>query len=511
MIERNILIGLITSTEFLQRIQDKWEVSLLESPLAKRVATWVKEYYEKYNKAPGKEIEPIFYQKVKNGLPKDLAETIEEDLLPGLSEQYEQEGTNVDYLVDQALSYFNERNLLRHSDEVRALVETNQLIEAESKASSYQPMSRDAGTWVDLSDVLILDKIKKAFNNSAEVLIEFPRALGDFWNHQLIRGGFVALMATEKRGKTFWLLEFALRACKQKRKVAFFQAGDMSESEQLIRTSIYLTKKSNKELYSGEMLEPIRDCIHNQLNSCKRSERECDFGIFEEKTDKYLRKEISLEELKKKFQIHPDYKTCTNCKEFESSRWGTVWMQEVNTGNPLTYKEAQSAFEDYFIKFHRQFKISTHANGTLSVKESSAIMDVWEKQEGFVPDVILYDYPDIMTDPTNEFRHKQNEIWKALRGVSQKRHALVITVTQTDADAYDRDLLSLKNFSEDKRKFAHVTAMYGLNQDHIGREKELGIMRINEIVVREGDFNTRNQIHILQNLRRGRPFLGSYW
>jgi hypothetical protein len=52
--------------------------------------------------------------------------------------------------------------------------------------------------------------------------------------------------------------------------------------------------------------------------------------------------------------------------------------------------------------------------------------------------------------------------------------------------------------------------MYGLNQDPLGREKKIGIMRINEMVKREGDFNNKNVIHVLQNLRRGQPFIGCY-
>jgi len=97
-----------------------------------------------------------------------------------------------------------------------------------------------------------------------------------------------------------------------------------------------------------------------------------------------------------------------------------------------------------------------------------------------------------------------------MRGVSDKKHCLTIAVTQADADSYERNLLKLDNFSEDKRKYSHVTAMYGLNQDPQGREKELGILRINELVVREGDFNNSHQVYILQNLRRGRPFISSY-
>jgi hypothetical protein len=137
-------------------------------------------------------------------------------------------------------------------------------------------------------------------------------------------------------------------------------------------------------------------------------------------------------------------------------------------------------------------------------------LSIWAR-EGFVPDVIVIDYADILTTETQmEERHKQNKIWKQLRSLSQEGHCLVVTATQADAKSYESGLLHMKNFSEDKRKYGHVTAMYGLNQDKDGREKNIGLMRINEIVLREGDYNTSKTITVLHNLRRGRPFLGSF-
>jgi len=38
-------------------------------------------------------------------------------------------------------------------------------------------------------------------------LIRYPRQLGEFWNDQLVRDSFVALMGIEKRGKTFLLMD----------------------------------------------------------------------------------------------------------------------------------------------------------------------------------------------------------------------------------------------------------------------------------------------------------------
>ena len=92
-----------------------------------------------------------------------------------------------------------------------------------------------------------------------------------------------------------------------------------------------------------------------------------------------------------------------------------------------------------------------------------------------------------------------------MRSLSEERHCLVLTVTQIKASGYEKDLLSMNDFSEDKRKFAQVTAMYGLNQTP--KQKRFGILRINELVVREGDFDSFYPVTILQRLQMGKPLL----
>src|SRR5690606_10442718 len=160
----------------------------------------------------------------------------------------------------------------------------------------------------------------------------------------------------------------------------------------------------------------------------------------------------------------------------------------------------------------RNFRVSTHTSGSLTVNGMLSILDLWERQDGFVSDMIVVDFADIMaSDLKGEPRHQENDKWMRLRGLSQKKHALVVTATWTDSASYKVNTLSLSNFSEDKRKFGHVTAMYGLNQDPKNREKQLGIMRINEIVLREDAFSQYNQVSVLQNLSRGQPTLASFW
>jgi len=512
--ERKIIISLITSTEYIERIQDCWTVKLFESQTAKRIAMWCMEYYNKYKKAPGKEIETIFYQKKKNGLPKELAQEIEEDVLPGLSEEYETSNDNVDYLVDVTRKYFSEKHILKYTEEIQSLLISGKTVEAEKMAASYKSIAKDPINTIEMSEDSILNRVEHAFNRTTETLIHYPGALGEFWNDQLIRGGFVALLAREKMGKTFMMIDMAMRAAKQGRRVAFFEAGDMNEDQLIKRLCIYLAQRSDKVKYCGEMWHPVKDCIYNQTDTCDKEERVCSFGVnIMNKLEAYkLRQNIQQKDLIEMYQQNKKYAPCSHCEEFKHNKWGTNWVQKIDVGLPLTSEEAKKYITDFFIKNKRRFKISCTPSGTLTVAQSLSMLDVWEKEDGFIPDVVFWDYPDIMLETTEkDLRARQNKIWMDLRGIPDDRHCLAIVVTQADANSYTKDRISLENFSEDKRKYGHVTAMYGLNQDHKGREKANGVMCINRLVIREGEFNAADEVYVLQNLRRGRPVLTSYW
>jgi hypothetical protein len=319
-------------------------------------------------------------------------------------------------------------------------------------------------------------------------------------------------LAPEKRGKTFLLLDLAMRAVRQKRKVAFFQAGDMNETQQLIRICIYLTKTSNKEKYCGKQWQVVKDCTLNQINDCDLADRECDFGVFEERSFQDVRKEVTRDELIEAYESNPGYAPCHNCMAYKTRSIGAPWLVPINVKGPIDSNDAEKAIEDFFIKHKRYFRLSTHPNGTLSVNKAKEIKKGWEK-EGFISDVDIFDYGGIMVANNNqtEERHKQNAVFKDLRNNSQTgNEPLTITVDQSDADSYKRNSLGISNYSEAKAKYGHLTASFSLNQDPEGREQKIGLMRIGELMLREGE-KTGREVTLLQNLKRGRPFLGSYW
>ena len=503
-IERRIIIGLIVSGEYLQKMVKVWHEDYLESAIAKLLATWCFDYYREYNEAPGREIESLYSERSRT-LPDDIADEIEDDILPSLNDEYIHAGKfNVQYLIDQTLDYFKYRHVKLHTQDLDALAKQGDPDAALKLAEAFKSLPIDEREGVLLGSEESMRRLRRAFNYESRSVIQYPGALGRMMNNQLVREGFVSIMASEKRGKSFLMLDMALRAAVQYSNVAFFDAGDMSEDTIYLRLASYITERPVDD--KDELYIPVRDCLENQTNRCDRKERECSQGLdIESPSD--LTYEVLIDRLNNR--RYRDYSPCRNCDWGIRNR-GSHFYQKEQT-EQLDPEYAERVVSEFFGQNKSRFKLSRHDNFSLTVREIRRILDAWERDHGFVPDVIVVDYADLLIPSGNEdYRHRVDTVWKELRGLAQHQRALVITATQADAKSYEKNIISLANFSEDKRKYSHVTAMYGLNQDKEGKEKQMGLMRINELVVRSGSFSESNQVYVLQNLDICRPYLGSF-
>jgi len=515
-IERLIIIGMISSTDFLKEIHEIYSVNLIESVSAKRIATWCIEYFDQYNRAPDQDIEGIYFEKIKN-LPKDLVEDIS-GILSDLSEEATDTPADLTYLIDQTRQRFTERHLFLHQEKIQNLLLKGRVKEAAILAVSFKPLTTTKDNSICFADEETLEVVEKAFTEASEPLLHFPKQLGKFLDHFFIPASLIGIMGASKRGKTFLLLFIAELALLMGKTVAFFQAGDMSENQQVRRFCIFAAKRSDKAKYCEEHFQPMRDCVHNQRDTCNKKERECSFGVFESFTEPQIRDEITIDQLKEAYNENPTYLPCWNCSEYQDNKWGAVWIKKIPKAKPIEVKEAKKIFKEHYIDRKKQLRLSSHPNGTLTKKGIDTKLDYWEKKYNFIPEIILIDYAELLeVEEKMEERSKQNTIWKQLRNLSQtprgeqKILPCVIAPTQTDANSYEVNLLRRKNFSEDKRKYDHCTVMIGLNGDPKGREKAIGIMRFNIILARDEDFDENQVCYVLQNLRRGQPILSSYF
>lgn len=495
-VERLMAIGMIVSGEYLQDVQPILHMDLIETPYARTVASWCLDYWKQYKKAPGIHIQDIYKSKARNGLDKDQAELISE-FLESISHEYERSSRfNVEYLLTQTEARFKSVSLRNLSEDIASTLSEGDVKEAEALLTSYKRVENPKSKVIEV--LTNKDSIYDAFESrEKDILYTRPGALGDYLG-PVERSTLTAIMGPEKRGKTWMLTQEGLWALPSRCNVAFFECGDMNQRDLIRRIFCSLTRSSSK-FFDEPVKVPIMDCALNQDNTCRRKERKCDFGV------------ISQGEHKATLEEAEDYVPCTACKKLKDSEWEGAYWHKLEEVQRLTWDKAVSFGKRMSGRIgKRRFMLSIHPAKTINVQGIKSLLDLWERTEDFIPDVIIVDYADILApeDKRMEFRHQQNDTWMALRALSQERHCAVITATQADADSYTKNSLGMSNFSEDKRKYGHATMFITLNQTQA--EKEEGIMRIGKMMVREDNFNLRQQCTILQCLDISRPYLGSF-
>lgn len=456
--ERRILTAMIVDTTVLAKTAARWVPAegYFASTWANTVAGWCIEYHERYGKAPGTAIEGMFEHWAEKGNRDAATVKSVEYLLSGLSDEHEQlkHDTNPEYILDLAGRHFNKVRLQKIKDGLEGDLDNGDLEAAEQRIAGDNKIELGGGSGIDvMSDETA---VRAAFEVTREPLVTYPGAVGEFFAHHLQRNGFIAFEGAEKRGKTYWMLDLAWRAMCQRRRVAFFEVGDLTEGEIILRWACRAARHP---------LRPGTARVPREISYCGEGVAEV---VYREKV----------------FQEELDWRAAYKAM-------GVVTK---------THVRSKESF----------FRLSTHPADSINVAGVRAIVYGWIRQ-GWVPDVICIDYADILAAPAGgyEGRDAINKSWMQMNGLRQELHCLVVTATQADAASYDQHTLSRKNFSEDKRKMAHVTGMVGLNSMPV--EKEAGITRLNWLQLRGGRFDERRCVHVAGSLDIGNPAMVSTW
>ena len=505
-IERRIAIGLITNDQYLREIAPVFNADLLKDEAAKKIASWCIRYFNKHGKAPLEDIGIIFESYTRRGkLNQEESEDIG-SILDDLSDEYQtQAENNPEVLIDETFAYFDENRLVRLADDIKAEAQRGNLLEANVLLATNKQIQRIAR----VDDNFFADDInrtQKIFEDVQEPILEYPGKMGQLLNRHFVRGGFVGFLGPEKVGKTWWGMDISFQAQRAGRKVAFFAAGDMNREEMELRKYIYMAKKSNELEYCGELMIPVVDCFWNQNGQCPAGCGESPIRGDKPPAFKDLQ-QVYTDAFE---QYGSDHTPCTKCqgkKEF----LGAPWFKVRNKIEPLNWKEAYNIERKFAKRFKSAgWRFKDYTSDTLTPRMIDNQLAIWH-EEGFDADLTVIDYPDIMAsdeeDRKLDFRIQEGKKWLKLRGLSHKWHQLVVVFTQSDALSYGKPWLDLSNYSESKGKYSHATAFFGLNQTD--EEAELGLFRINQLIVRSGK-RGKKYATICQRLEMGRPFLGSY-
>ncbi len=198
----------------------------------------------------------------------------------------------------------------------------------------------------------------------------------------------------------------------------------------------------------------------------------------------------------------------------EEHRRPRIEFEQKEFKEDLAWQTAYRACQDIMTRRIKStqsfFKLFVYPAGGASVATIKAAIETMS-WNNWPPDIVIIDYADLLAPPSGmtEYRHQTNAIWKELRALSQSSHSCLITATQADAKSYDTETLSMKNFSDDKRKWSHVTGGFGINCTDKDRSRKM--QRINWIVRREDDFNPNRFLYTAPCLALANPCVRSFF
>jgi replicative DNA helicase len=489
-LDRRIIIALITSTEYCTRAIPILKADYFDSKYGEILFRWVNDYYRKYKKAPGKEITNLYRD--NRGQLQDAERSLVKELLQSLSDDYESNGLNVGYMMEQTQKHVRLRSLEVLHERMGSQLETGKVDKAEKEVESYRRVLQLTSGFVNPFDA---SEIEECFIDAEDdVVFNLPgklgRMAGPFQRHELT--GWLAPM---KRGKSFVLQEVALRSTFNNKRTVVFSL-EMSK-KQMKRRLIRRITAMSEMFKSGDWVYPIFDCVHNQIGDCKKAERTNRIPLF-----------VAGDTGKPPYHPKMKYRPCTACRGHKGFSVAT-WFELKHRGK-LDMRSALKQARAMKTMYKNNLRIRAFPAYSASISDIKAELQMLQDMEGFVAEHIVLDYADI-TKPEDarlsENRDRLDHTWKMIKNLGDEMDCHVSTASQSTRKSVDKKSLTYTDTAEDIRKAAHVNKMFALNQTP--QEKFEGVMRISKIAEREGSFHEEAFAYVLQQPALSQIFLDS--
>jgi len=500
-IERNIAIAAIVSKEFLLGIKNVYKKEMIRVDFIKDILNWCFEYLNECDDSPKNHIKDIYNSKIKL-LDDDRIEQIEK-FLSSISDEYSRENEfNYKYVLGKAEKYFRYNNLIALKEEIEKLTNLDKLDDAENKVNQFMKLSIDdkssgVNPFTDSQAVI------KAFRNeSMERIFSFSGDLGKIMG-SFSRGRLISFIGNPGIGKTWWLLYVANRAYLSGFNVVF-ASFEMTEAEiirRMFQTLLGRPSFSHRRETNVKVDVPLLDCEYNQNDSCNKSERVCQIGIYNKGS------KVPFEMLDKK--IKDKYVPCTAClftQEYSFATYKkTKNIREMNEGQAL--KEMKKVQET--VRGNR-FKLLEFPNNSLPISDFRAKLQNFEYYDGFVPDIVITDYADkfLLQNNRGEYRHQLKSVWEGHKAIAQEKNCVVVTASQTNVARSKGKDVSQGDWAESIAKEELIDLGISINQTP--EEKRNGYCRLGKIKDRHSEFSLMSEVFVIQCLGLGLPYIDSF-
>jgi len=453
-IEELVIAGMVYSEPFLQQTYKATLPEYFNSDAAKILCSWCREYFDTTGTAPKNDIEEV-YEVNSPDLPEDSAIVVK-TLLTSIISTYKNKTYNHKYIADKALPYLESNALLQLSANMRILVKRGELDKARQlrEFSVKEVFKRTT----KVTDITSSEVTQKVFSEKQQAIFEFGGALGKYL-HPLKRGKLIAFLGPPKRGKTFWLLEWAFQAYHSGCKVIFFSL-EMQEEDIYQR---FIERLTGKELLDSLTVKkkkyriPVMDCVKNQSGACKRPDCTSPGTAVLDSQDKMT-----------PFEENKLHRACVVCRGKKNRLFEPAsWFEEVEK-KTLSRKEAEKALK----MIHRDsnggsLKVQTFPIRTAGVSDIESVLNDLELMEKWIPDVVVIDYAGIIKEDyrvSTDKRHRVGDIWENLSRIAKSRNVQLVTAGQGNRGAKDKDRLSATDMAEDWSIIMTLDALIGINE-----------------------------------------------
>ena len=489
-IEKKIVTGLIVSDRFCRELLPMLKMDYLQIDYAKTIVGWIRDYFDQYGKAPNRDVQNIF--NIERETMKEAEVSLVEGLLSDLSRSYEaSDQFNTDYILDQAVAYFENRSLDILARNVSGYLSKGQGELARQEVTDYRKVAKATSVWFN---PLREESVKDVFVAEEEnMLFRLPGVLGDMIGY-FERDWLFAFMGPMKRGKSWYLLELAFQALTARLRVVVVSL-EMSKWKVSKRLYSRLTGLPRAE---GRFTYPVFDCLWNQQGTCRKVDRTNGVPLFG-KGDRVP-----------EFRPGMDYRPCTACRRTRDY-FPAVWYEVQSHRRAIDPRLTVRRIEGFKQLFGDNLRIISYPEFSANFNDIVRDLDNLEYTENFVPDVVLIDYFDILAPEDGRLSERGNidATWKRGKNLAGTRHCFVGTVSQSSRKTFEKKKITPSDTSEDIRKLAHVEGLCSLNQTP--EEKARGIMRMQALVKRHDEFDLIGEVMVLQQLSLGQPFLDSEW
>ena len=490
--EKRIIVGLITSSEFTKKIMPILDMDYFTNSYLKTVASWCIAFFQEHEKAPNQHINDIYES--YSATMKEAESELIGSLLKLLSEQYDPESVNVDYLLNCARDYFRKRELEIVVNNVSVLKEKGEYDEAEEEIKRFKKVSLElnSGHIINLGDIDQITEIYRKRDEENKHFFQMPGDLGKYLGN-FKRGDVIAYFAPAKKSKSWTLVDHFKHAVLQKRRTIFWSI-EMTQEEILPRIMQSFQPMTKEE---GNYTFPVFDCKKNQTGDC--ADRLS--GVVIRDGDEILE--------------DPTHVPCTLCKGH-----GGKHKYDMTVYQDTIYREADDIYTVQNLingklrnkgmadNFKKHARVIVHPKYTLTYEKMVHDIETLNN-EGFIPDIFIIDYVDIL-DIGSKFDDYRavDESWKLLARLAGEYNVLVITATQANKEGHSAGVLGSTHQAGFYGKNQHVNEMVGLNQTP--EEKAQGIIHYGITEARSQAYTPGKMCTVLMDLKAGQTHLDSY-